>query len=757
MEQFLEQFLAPAPADAVTVVEKLPRAASRRGFLTAAGSALVLSVALPGRSAHAQAQGPAEGAGAIAPKPGTRVAAFLEIHPDGTVKLLSPFVEGGQGIATGMAQIVGEELDVPPARFVVECAPPGPDYAVVNGLRMTGGSFSTRSSYAVMRRLGATARDMLIRAAAARLKVQESELTTRDGVVLHAATDRSLPYGDLAADALLLKPNEAVQLRDPATFRYIRQPVPRLDVHDKATGRAVYAIDQKLDGMLYAAVQHAPHLGTEPEALTNEADIRAMPGVHSVHRLPGAVAVAADSWWRARKAVEALTVRWSAPKPSGLDTVAADFSSDGMVAALKASADPGLAAEAVGDTADAFAKAAKIVEAEYEAPYLAHAQLEPPSALARFAEDGTLDLWLPNQMPELFQAISAQVAGLQPAQVRIHSPMLGGFFGRHFAYGPANPFPQAIRLAQATKRPVKVLWSREEEFRSDALRPLSYSRFRAALDAEGRPSAIEVRTVGEGPIGRYFGALFKNPIDSSAVEGIVEKPYAIPNRRMTFTKLAHPVTIAFWRSVGHSMNDAFYESFLDEIAQGGGQDPFALRQALLKDSPRHLALLAAVAEMSGGWRRGPYAAEGGTRARGLAMASPFGSETATIAEVSVTGGEARVHTLWIAFDPGSVVNPAIVRAQVESAAALGLSSVLFEQVVYRDGVRQSQNYDTYPILRREHMPAVHVRIVESGAPMGGVGEPGLPGVPPAVLNAVAALTGQRIRALPIANTKLSAA
>ncbi|TXN56863.1 xanthine dehydrogenase family protein molybdopterin-binding subunit [Methylobacterium sp. WL2] len=753
----MEQFLAPAPADAVTVVEPMPREASRRGFLTAAGSALVLSVALPGRSARAQAQGPAEGAGAIAPKPGTRVAAFLEIHPDGTVKLLSPFVEGGQGIATGIAQIVGEELDVPPARFVVECSPPGPDYAVVNGLRMTGGSFSTRSSYAVMRRLGATARDMLIRAAAARLKVPEAELTTRDGVVLHAATNRSLPYGDLAADALLLKPNEAVQLRDPATFRYIRQPVPRLDVHDKATGRAVYAIDQKLDGMLYAAVQHAPHLGTEPEALTNEADIRAMPGVHSVHRLPGAVAVAADSWWRARKAVEALTVRWSAPKPGGLDTVAADFSSDGMVAALKASTDPGLAAEAVGDTADAFAKAAKVIEAEYEAPYLAHAQLEPPSALARFAEDGTLDLWLPNQMPELFQAISAQAAGLQPAQVRIHSPMLGGFFGRHFAYGPGNPFPQAIRLAQATKRPVKVLWSREEEFRSDALRPLSYSRFRAALDAEGRPSAIAVRTVGEGPIGRYFGALFKNPIDSSAVEGIVEKPYAIPNRRMTFTKLAHPVTIAFWRSVGHSMNDAFYESFLDEIAQGGGQDPFALRQALLKDSPRHLALLAAVAEMSGGWRRGPYAAEGGTRARGLAMASPFGSETATIAEVSVEGGEARVHTLWIAFDPGSVVNPAIVRAQVESAAALGLSSVLFEQIVYRDGVRQSQNYDTYPILRREHMPAVHVRIVESGAPMGGVGEPGLPGVPPAVLNAVAALTGQRIRALPIANTRLTTA
>ncbi len=448
-----------------------PAAPSRRRVLAGAGAALVLSALLPTRPVRAEAQGPAEGAGALAPKPGTRVAAFLEIHPDGMIKLLSPFVEGGQGIATGMAQIVGEELDVPPSRFVVECAPPGPDYAVVNGIRMTGGSFSTRSSYEIMRRLGATARDLMIRAAAARLKVQDGELTTRDGVVLHAATNRSLAYGDLAADALKLKPNESVPLRDPATFRYIRQPVPRLDVRDKSTGRAVYAIDQMVDGMLYAAVQHAPRLGTEPMTLANEVEVKAMPGVHSVHRLPGAVAVAADSWWRARKAVEALKVEWSAAKPSGIDTVAADFSSDGMLAALKASADPGHMAEEEGDVAGAFAKAAKVVEAEYEAPYLAHAQLEPPSAIARFDGDGTLDVWLPNQMPEVFQAVSAKVAGLQPAQVRIHSPMLGGFFGRHFTYEAGNPFPQAILLAAATGRPVKVLWSREEEFARDAVRP----------------------------------------------------------------------------------------------------------------------------------------------------------------------------------------------------------------------------------------------------------------------------------------------
>lgn len=743
----LEMLEAAVPALAPTGISNL----SRRGFLGAGVGALVLGILLPPRLARAQAEGP----GAVAPKPGTRVPALLTIDADGTVKLLSPFVEGGQGINTALAQIVGEELDVDPARFVVECAPPGPDYAVVNGLRMTGGSFSTRSSYTAMRRLGATAREMLIRTAASRLKTGDEELTTEGGRVVHKASGRSVSYGELAGDALALKPKEDVALRDPAKFRYIGKPVARLDIRDKSTGKAVYAIDQKVDGMLYAAVRHAVHFGTEPQGFENEAEVKAMPGVHSVHALPGAVAVVADSWYRAHKAVEALKARWSQPKPDGLDTVAADFSSDGMLSALKTSAERGIPAEEEGDTAAAFAKAAKIIEAEYDAPYLAHAQLEPPSSIARFNADGTLDLWVPNQMPELFQAMAAGTAGLQPSQVKIHSPMLGGFFGRHFAYGPSNPFPQAILLAKATGRPVKVLWSREEEFLNDALRPLSHSRFRAALDDKGNPTAIEVRTVGEGPIGRWFGAVFKSPLDSSAVEGIVEKPYAIANRKMEFAKVAHPVNIAFWRSVGHSMNDFFYEGFLDEIADAGGKDPFELRLALLKDKPRHRTLLQAVAELSGGWRRGPFDAEGGKRARGVSMASPFGSETATIAEVSIEDGEARVHDLWIAIDPGSIVNPAIVKAQVESAAALGLSSTLFEQVVYENGVRQAQNYDTYPILRREHMPRVHVRIVESGAPMGGVGEPGLPGVPPAVINAIAALGNQRIRTLPVSRTRLS--
>jgi isoquinoline 1-oxidoreductase beta subunit len=279
-----------------------------------------------------------------------------------------------------------------------------------------------------------------------------------------------------------------VALRDPATFRYITKPVARLDIRDKSMGKGIYAIDQKVEGMLYAAVQHSVHFGTEP------------------------------------------------------------------------------------------------------------AQLEPQSSIARFNVDGTLEVWVPNQIPELFQVMAERTAGHQQDQVTFHSPMLGGFFGRHFMYGPSNPFPQAILLAKATGRLVKVLWSREEEFLNDALRSLSHSPFRAALDSQGNPTAIEVRTVGKGPIGRWFGAIVKSPLDSSAVEGIVEKPYVIANRKMELAKVAHPVTIAFWRSVGYSGNNFFYEGFFDEIADAGGKDPFALRLALLKDKPRHKALLEAVAD-----------------------------------------------------------------------------------------------------------------------------------------------------------------
>ncbi len=728
---------------------------SRRGMFAAAGAGLFLGLAIPARAPRAQ------GAPGAALRHAGKVAAYLRIMPNGEVQLQNPFVEGGQGIDSAIAQIVAEELDADPAAFTVTCAPPGADYRVMQGgnARFTGGSFSVRSSFAHFRTLGATARAMLVAAAAERLAVPAESLTTEPGRVVQAG-GRVLTYGELAAAAAALEPPANPPLRDPAGFRLIGRPLPRLGVRERSTGRIVYAIDVTVDGMLLAAVVHAPRAGAQPAAVTNEDALRTLPGVHSVHRLPGAVAVVADSWWRAKVAVAQAHVAWQALQGPVME---ADFTAEAMLGRLKAAAGThGNTAEEAGEVGPALAGAARVIEAEYDAPYLAHAQLEPASATARFNADGTLDVWVPNQAPDFFQASAARVAGIEADKVRIHSPPLGGFFGRHFAYGAANAHPQAILLAKATGRPVKVIWSREEEFGRDAYRPLAFATFRAGLDAAGEIVALQAAGYGEGPITRHFGTarLGNPPIDGSVMEGLTGKPYRFATKRVEFVPVPHPpgVNLGFWRSVGHSMNDFFFESFLDEVAAAAGRDPYALRLALVAHSERHTALLRTVAEFSGGWRRGPFDAPDGTRrARGVALASPFGSEVATIAEVSVSDGEVVVHDLWVAVDPGRAVNPRTIGEQVQSAAAIGLSSALFEEIRFEGGEVATRNFDTYRVLRRDRMPQVHVRVIESGAPMGGIGEPGTPGVPPAVANAAFALTGQRLRSMPFGRTRLSGA
>ncbi|AZD66944.1 isoquinoline 1-oxidoreductase, beta subunit [Pseudomonas chlororaphis] len=727
---------------------------SRRRFLTGtAVGALVLGFGLPLGSARVLA------ATATATERGPQVPAFLEIRPDGAVRLLSPFMEGGQGTHTAMAQIVGEELDADPATFVVEAAPPGEAYVVMeNGLRITGGSMSVRMSYPTMRRLGALARAMLLQAGAEQLGVPVAELSTAPGRVLHAASGRSLGYGELAGRALDMPvPDPAsITLRDPSQFRWIGKPVRRVDAYEKSTGKALYSIDLKVDGMLHAAVQHAPRLGMTVGSLRNEAQVKAMKGVHSVHQLPGAVAVVAERWWHAKRAVEAVQVDWlEAAADSKVRAMPADFSSDAFRDFLAAQQGPARDDENEGDVAAALASAKTRVEATYHNQYLNHAQLEPPSALARFNPDGSLEVWLPNQAPDMFRDDIARRTGLAASQITLHSPLLGGFFGRHFLYDSANPYPQAIALAKAVGRPVKLIWSREEEFVRDALRPVAVVKFRAALDAEGLPVAIEAVSATEGPTEAIAGKQGEK-LDPSALEGLSGKSYAIANKRIAQIYVKGPVMLGYWRSVGNSLNDFFYEAFLDELADKGGRDPYELRQHLLRDNPRLTTLLQAVGELSGGWKRGPFTAEDGTRrARGVAMASPFGSYTAVIAEVSIEGGQVKVHDIWQAIDPGSIVNPAIVEAQVNGAVALGLSQALVEEAVYVDGKPRARNYDLYPILPPSRMARVHVRIVESGEKMGGIGEPPLPAVAPAVANAVARLTGQRIRSLPLSRYTFS--
>lgn len=725
---------------------------SRRRFLvgTTVG-ALVLGFGLPVGAPRVQAASTAER--------GTQVPAFLELRPDGSVRLLSPFMEGGQGVNTAMAQIVGEELDLDPARFLVESAPAGEAYVVMeNGLRITGGSMSVRMSYPTMRRLGALARAMLLQAGAQRLGVPVSELTTEPGKVVHAASGRSLGYGELAETAMDLPvPDPAsVTLRDPSQFRWIGKPVQRLDAYDKSTGKALYSIDIKVDGMLHAAVQHAPRLGMSVGGLRNEEQVKAMKGVHSVHQLPGAVAVVAERWWHAKRAVEALQVDWKeAAADSQVRAMPADFSSDGWRDHLAAQTGPSRDEENQGDVAGALAGAKTTVEATYHNQYLNHAQLEPPSATARFNPDGSLEVWLPNQAQDMFRDDIAKRTGLDPARITLHSPLLGGFFGRHFLYDSANPYPQAIALAKAVGRPVKLIWSREEEFLRDAMRPMAVVKFRAGLDEKGLPVAIEAISATEGPTESLAGKQ-GDKVDPTALEGLSGKAYAIANKRTAQIYVKGPAMLGYWRSVGNSLNDFFYESFLDELADKGGHDPFELRLQLLQDNPRLTTLLQAVGELSGGWKRGPFTAEDGSkRARGVAMASPFGSEAAVIAEVSLEGGQVRVHDIWQAIDPGSIVNPAIIEAQVNSAVSLGLSQVLLEESVWLNGMPRARNYDLYPVLPPSRMARVHVRIVESGAKMGGIGEPPLPAVAPAVANAVAQLTGQRVRSMPLSRHTFS--
>jgi len=580
---------------------------SRRGFLAGTG-ALVLSVSLP--TGTVRAQGDA-----------AQVDAYLTLKTDGTAVLQSPFIEGGQGVFSALAQIVGEELDLDPAQIAVECAPPGDVYKTIDGARFTGGSLSIRSSYTLMRTLGASARAMLVLAAAEEWNVDPGELTTEPGAVVHTASGRRTGSADVAEAAMNIPVPTDISLRDPANFRWIRQPMPRYDVRSKSTGQAGYSIDVEVDGLLNAAVRHAPRLGLTPASVDNLDEVKAMRGVHSVHLLDGAVAVVADKFWQAMRAVQAAKIAWDSGKSDY--PMPADFSSAEFRQTLRAEAGPGVEVEAEGNAIQALQSAETVIEADYEAPFLAHGQLEPPSTTARFNEDGTLDLWLPNQAPEMFQGAAAGVAGIPVENIRIHSQLLGGFFGRHFLYADASPFPQAIELARATGRPVKVLWTREEEFLRDANRPMAVARFRGAVDDTG-PQALAIEAVGEGPIGRWFGAEPGN--DGSAHEGLSGKPYAIGNRRIGHVFVRNPAMIGFWRSVGHSMNDFFYESFLDEMAKAAGRDPFEMRLSLLDGSERHRTLLEAVADLSGGWKAAAFEAEDSTRrAHGVAMASPFGS------------------------------------------------------------------------------------------------------------------------------------
>ena len=703
---------------------------SRRDFLragAAAGAGLTIAVYLPGCS-------PGPSREITAP---LQPNAWVRVRTDGSVLLLVDRSEMGQGVSTSLPQLLAEELDVAWDRVFIEQAPA--DKAYFNSIfpaQVTGGSTSVRAAWKPLREAGATARAMLVQAAANAWGVDPSECRTENGVVIHPASRRRLPYGELAQAAAALPVPTGVVPKAPEQWLIIGKPMPRLDLAGKVDGSAVFGIDAGPEDALVAVVARCPVFGGSAVKWNEEA-AKAVPGVRHVVRVTSGIAVVADGYWAARKGRDALAVEWD-------EGPAARFSSEVMRQdAARLARGSGVVAKRVGTGA---LTRGRVVTAEYHTPYLAHACMEPMNATAH-VEAGKCTVWAPTQYqcgPALgggVQEAAAKVAGLDSAQVTVHTTMLGGGFGRRVM----NDFIlDAVETSKAVGAPVKAVWSREEDVQHDFYRPVSFARVSASLDERGMPSGLVARFVCPSISAAMFGAP-RTTLDDAAVEGFADLPYTVPNLLIDAVHPDWPVPVGFWRSVGASQNGFILESFMDELALAAGQDPVEYRRALLTNSPRHLAVLE-LAAREAGW--GSPLPDG--RARGVALVKSFDSYVAEVAEVSLGADRTpRVHRVVCAVDCGRVVNPDGVRAQVESAVVYGLTAALYGEITIAGGRAVQTNFDTYPMLRMREMPVVEVHMVDSTADPTGMGEPGTPPIAPAVANAVFALTRQRVRSLPL--------
>jgi isoquinoline 1-oxidoreductase beta subunit len=703
---------------------------SRRDFLragAATGAGLTIAVYLPGCT-------PRQSREITAP---FQPNAWVRVRTDGSVLLMVDRSEMGQGVSTSLPQLLAEELDVAWDRVFIEQAPA--DKAYFNSIfpaQVTGGSTSVRAAWKPLREAGATARAMLVQAAANAWGVDPSECRTEKGVVIHSATRRRLPYGELAQAAAALPVPTGVVPKAPEQWSIIGKPMPRLDLAGKVDGSAVFGMDAGPEDALVAVVARCPVFGGSAVKWNEEA-AKAVPGVRHVVRVTSGIAVVADGYWAARKGRDALAVEWD-------EGPAARFSSEVMRQdAARLARGSGVVAKRVGTGA---LTRGRVITAEYHTPYLAHACMEPMNATAH-VEAGKCTVWAPTQYqcgPALgggVQEAAAKVAGLDPAQVTVHTTMLGGGFGRRVM----NDFIlDAVETSKAVGAPVKAIWSREEDMQHDFYRPVSFARVSASLDERGMPSGLVARFVCPSISAAMFGAP-RTTLDDAAVEGFADLPYTVPNLLIDAVHPDWPVPVGFWRSVGASQNGFILESFMDELALAAGQDPVEYRRALLTNSPRHLAVLELAARQAG-W--GSPLPDG--RARGVALVKSFDSYVAQVAEVSLGPDRIpRVHRVVCAVDCGRVVNPAGVRAQVESAIVYGLTAALYGEITIAGGRAVQTNFDTYPMLRMREMPVVEVHMVDSTEDPTGMGEPGTPPIAPAVANAVFALTRQRVRSLPL--------
>lgn len=654
--------------------------------------------------------------------------AFLAIAPDGQVTIWVAKSEMGQGVLTALPQIVADELEADWSRVRVEQALAEPKYGEMG----TGGSSSVRNSYLPLRNAGAAAREMLVAAAAKRWGVAASACRAEAGAVVHSPSDRRLAYGELVAAAAQLPVPAAPKLKEPSQFRYIGKPIPRVDIPAKVTGSAVYGIDVHVPGMLVATVLRCPVVGGKL-AKVEEGAALAVPGVRRVVRLDSGVAVVADSTWPALRGRKALVVSWEEGPHAKLSQ---DKLWRGLQEAVRG---PGATARHEGDVARALAGAGRTLEANYEAPLLAHLTLEPQNCVASVRPDGC-EIWAPTQVPDDARDEAARLLGLSPERVVVHTTFLGGGFGRRLE---TDSVVEALQLSKVIGAPVKVLWTLDDDFAHDFYRPLSAHQLRGALDAKGRPVAWLHRL----SVPSRSPERLKNGIDRGAMRGALEVPYAIPNLAVQFAAFATPVQLGAWRSVAHSYNAFVVESFIDELAQLAGTDALAFRRSLLGASPRHLRVLDLVAEKSGWGKPLPKG-----RAQGLAVHESFGSVVAEVAEVVAEKEGFRVERVVCAVDCGTVVNPNTVEAQVEGGVTFGLSAALREAITLDGGRTVQTSLADYGPLRMRDAPSVEVHVVKTDEPPGGIGEPGVPPVAPAVANAVFAATGKRLRRLPLLPT-----
>jgi len=660
--------------------------------------------------------------------------AWIRIDADDTVTLRVASSEMGQGVYTAIPMLLAEELECDWARIRVEMAPA--DKAYINpiiGMQLTGGSTAVRAFWMPLRQAGAAARDLLIHAAAQTWKVKEDECRAESGIVLHETSQRKASYGELAAKAATLPIPSEVFLKEPGEFKLIGKSTPRLDTPLKVNGSAVFGMDVKLPGLLSAVVARCPVFGGKPRKF-DATQAKRKPGVSQVLSIHSGIAVVADSFWAAQQARAALVVEWDEGANAKLDSTAVRKQ---LEQALKKK---GVNARNDGDAATAFKAAAKRIEAVYEAPYLAHACMEPMNCTAVVKKD-SCELWVPTQNQTAAQLVASQITGLPPEKVKVNTTFLGGGFGRR---GEQDFVAEAVQLAMATGAPVKLIWTREDDMHHDYYRPATLNRLGAALDKEGMPVAWRHEIAGGSIFSRVFPSSIKNGIDNTSVEGAANLPYAIPNLQVTWAMENGAVPVGFWRSVGSSQNAYVTECFLDELAAAAGKDPYEYRRALLAKHPRHLGVLELAAQKAG-WGT-PLPAG---RTRGIAVAEAFGSYCAQVAEVSVEHGLVRVQRVVCAIDCGQVVNPDTVVAQMESGIVYGLTAALKGEITIKNGRVEQGNFHDYPLLRYDEMPEIEVYIVKSSENPGGVGEPGTPPIAPAVVNAVFAATGKPVRKLPI--------